>query len=299
EGHRIPTNPVAHLAAAYRDAERMLREGPSISPDDLVLEVHTVAVWSGVLEPVVDEDLRGPLRQVREAAALLASRSRATVAAFEAKLATRTANSAEQDTAAPESAAADPEPAEQPPTDADDAPETGTEPVPDAPAAAAEGIGEPTAGTPTATDTGGPESVTDGTPAPEPQEAPEPPAADDAPGDTAADTASGGTAAGSDPAPDGVPVPQDAPEPAGAVPDEGMHEARREASFLEQDRPQTTDGGQQTPEPDTAAAPTAPAPAGEDAPSDETARDASEEPTMTTPPIPETTDAPDEPITEE
>src|SRR5690606_29890158 len=103
----------------------------------------------------------------------------------------------------------------------------------------------------------------------------------------------------SDPAPDGVPVPQDAPEPAGAVPDEGMHEARREASFLEQDRPQTTDGGQQTPEPDTAAAPTAPAPAGEDAPSDETARDASEEPTMTTPPIPETTDAPDEPITEE
>ncbi|PNV30904.1 hypothetical protein C1708_33030 [Streptomyces sp. DH-12] len=294
DGQRIPTNPVAQLAAVYRDAERMLREGPSASPDDLVLEVHTVAVWSAVLEPVVDEDLRTPLRQVREAAALLASRSQATVAAFEAELATLTANSAEQNTAAPENAAADTEPAEQPPADADDAPETGTEPVPDAPAAAAEGIGEPTAGTPTATDTE-PESVTDDTPAPEPQEAPEPPAADDAPGDTAEDTAPGGTAADSDPAPDGVPVPQDAPEPAGAVPDEGMHEARREASFLEQDRPQTTDGDQQTPEPDTAAAP----PAGEDVPSDETARDASEEPTMTTPPIPETTDAPDEPITEE
>lgn len=298
EGQRIPTNPVAQLAAAYRDAERMLREGPSISPDDLVLEVHTVAVWSAVLEPVVDEDLRGPLRQVREAAALLASRSQATVAAFEAELATLTANSAEQNTAAPESASDDTEPAEQPPADADDAPETGTEPVPDAPAAAAEGLGEPPAGTPTATDTE-PESVTDDTQAPEPQEAPEPPAADDAPGDTTADTAPGGTAADSDPAPDGVPVPQDAPEPAGTVPDEGMHEARREASFLEQDRPQTTDGDQQTPEPDTAAAPTAPAPAGEDAPSDETARDASEEPTMTTPPIPETTDAPNEPITEE
>ncbi|HLL34261.1 MAG TPA: hypothetical protein VK545_10300, partial [Streptomyces sp.] len=137
DGQRIPTNPVAQLAAAYRDAERMLREGPALSPDDLVLEVHTVAVWSGVLEPVVDEDLRGPLRQVREAAALLAARSQATVAAFEAELATLTANSAKQNTAAPENAAADTEPAEQPSADADDAPETGTEPGPDAPAAAA------------------------------------------------------------------------------------------------------------------------------------------------------------------
>jgi hypothetical protein len=101
DGQRIPTNPVSQLAAAYRDAERMLQEGPSISPDDLVLEVHTVAVWSGVLESVVDEDLRGPLRQVREAATLLASRSRATVVAFEAELATLTANSTEQNTAAP------------------------------------------------------------------------------------------------------------------------------------------------------------------------------------------------------
>ncbi|WP_186779882.1 DEAD/DEAH box helicase family protein [Streptomyces salinarius] len=296
DGQRIPTNPVAQLSAAYRDAERMLREGPTISPDDLVLEVHTVAVWSGALEPVVDEDLRGPLRQVREAAALLASRSQATVVAFEAELAALTANSAEQNTAAPESAAADAEPAEQPPADTDDAPGTGTEPGPDAPAA--EGLGEAPA-----TDTE-PESATDDTPAPEAQEVPEPPAAaDDAPGDTAADTAPGDPAADSDPAPDGVTVPQDAPEPAGAVPDEGMHEARREASFLEQDRPQTTDGDQQTPEPDTATAPTDPdpdpAPAGEDTPSDETARDASEEPTMTTPPIPETTDAPDEPMTEE
>ncbi|WP_272910410.1 DEAD/DEAH box helicase family protein [Streptomyces mexicanus] len=299
DSQRIPTNPVAQLAAAYRDAERMLREGPAVSPDDLVLEVHTVAVWSGVLEPVVDEDLRGPLRQVREAAALLASRSRATVAAFEAELATLTAHSAEQNTTALESAAADTEPAEQPPAEVEDAPETRTEPGPDAPAA--EDLGEPSASTPTATDTE--PASTEDTPAPEdPQEAPEPPtAADDAPGDTAADTASGDTAAGSDPAPDGVPVPQDAPESAGAVPDEAMHEAQREASFHEQDRAQTADGEQQTPEPDTAAAPTAlaPAPAGEDAPSDETARDASEEPTMTTPPIPETTDTPDEPITEE
>ncbi|MEU0287457.1 hypothetical protein [Streptomyces sp. NPDC006147] len=287
DGQRIPTNPVAQLAAAYRDAERMLREGPAASPDDLVLEVHTVAVWSGVLEPMIDDDLRGPLRQVREAATLLASRSRATVAAFEAELATLTVNSAEQNTAAPENAAADTEPAEQPPSDAGDAP-----------AAAAEGVEEPPAGTPTTPDTE-PESVTTDTSTPEdPPESPEPPAAADAPGDTAADTAPGDASAGSDPAPDGVPVSKDAPEPKGVVPDKGMHEARREAPFLEQDRPQTTEGNQQTPEPDTAAAPTAPAPAGEDAPSDETARDASEEPTMTTPPILET-DAPDEPITEE
>ncbi|PJE97141.1 hypothetical protein CUT44_14260 [Streptomyces carminius] len=283
DGDGDPTNPIAQLAAAYQDAERTLREGPVGSPDDLVRQVHTVAAWSGALEAVVSDDLRGPLGQVREAARLLASRSRATVAAFEAELAALTASSAEQNTATPESAAA-----EQPPADADDAPETRTEPGPDEPAAATEGLGEPPAGTPPATDTET-ESATDNAPAPDPQKVPEPPAAvDDAPGDTATD---------SDPAPDRVPLPQDAPEPAGAAPDKGMHEARREASFLEQDRPQTTDGDQQTPETDTTAAPTTPA--GEDAPSDETARDASEEPTMTTPPIPEPTHAPDEPITEE
>ncbi|MFC9165848.1 hypothetical protein ACFTZ8_34240 [Streptomyces fungicidicus] len=36
-GQRIPTHPIAQLAAAYRDAELMLREGPVVSPDDLVL----------------------------------------------------------------------------------------------------------------------------------------------------------------------------------------------------------------------------------------------------------------------
>ncbi|MEU2380336.1 hypothetical protein [Streptomyces misionensis] len=289
DGQQIPTNPVAQLAVAYRDAERMLREGPAVSPDDLVLGVHTVAVWSGVLEPVVDEDLRGPLRQVREAAALLASRSRATVIAFEAELASLTANS-EEETTVPESAAADAEPAEQPLADADAIPAPPTELGPGDPAASADGLGEPPAGsTPIASDTGT-ETVTDDTPAADRQQAPEPSAGvDDAPDDTAAD---------SDPAPDRVPVPQDVLKPAGTVPDEGP-ETRREASFLDQDRPQTTGGGQQTPEPGTAAAPVAPAQAGEDAPSDETARDASEEPTMTTPPSPETTDAPDEPITEE
>ncbi|POX58841.1 hypothetical protein C3492_35505 [Streptomyces sp. Ru62] len=292
DGQRIPTNPVAQLATAYRDAERMLREGPAISPADLVLEVHTVAVWSGVLETVVNEDLRGPLRQVREAAALLASRSQATVAAFEAELAALTANSAERNTAAPQSAAADTGPAEQPPADADDAPEPRTEQGPDAPAAAAEGLGEPPAGTPTAdTET---ESVTDDNPAPAPRKERDPSAAvDDASGDTAADTV-----VDDDPASDRLPAPQTAPEPAGATPDEGMHEEQREASFHEKDRPQTTDGDQQTPEPGTAAAP-APALAGEAAPSDETVRDASEEPTMTTPPIPDTTEAPGEPTTEE
>ncbi|MEU4038645.1 hypothetical protein [Streptomyces collinus] len=289
DGQRIPTHPVAQLAAAYRGAERMLREGPAISPEDLVLEVHTVAVWSGVLEPAVDEHLRGPLGQVREAAALLASRSRATVVAFEAELAALTANSAGQ-TAAPKNAATNTGPAERPPADADDTPGTHTEPGPDDLAAAAEGLGEPPVGTPVVTDiqTG---SVTDGTAAPDPQEAPEPPATvDDAPGDIATD---------SGPAPDRVPVSQDAPEPASAVPDEGMLEAQREASFLEQDRPQTTDGDQQTPEPDTATVPTVQTPAGEDVPGDETARDASEELTMTTLPTPESIDGADEPITEE
>ncbi|MEV5774222.1 hypothetical protein AB0L49_23680 [Streptomyces antimycoticus] len=286
DGEGDPTNPVAQLAAAYRDAEQSLRDSPAGSLDDLLRHIHTVAVWSGALEPVVDEDLRGPLGQVREAAALLASRSRATVDAFEAELAALAANSAEQSAAVPESAASETEPAEQGPADVDDEPETRTDPGPAEPAA--EGLTELPAAAQTTTDT-----QTDDVPAPDPQEAQESPAAvDDAPGDSAADTA-----VDDDPAPDRVPVPQDAPEPAGTVPDEGMLEARREASFLEQDRPQTTDDEQQTPEPGTAAAPTAPA--GEDAPNDETARDASEEPTMTTPPIPETTDAPGEPINEE
>ncbi|MFJ3183910.1 hypothetical protein ACIPJN_36745 [Streptomyces sp. NPDC086796] len=270
-----PTNPVAQLAAAYRDAEQSLRDGPAGSPDDLVRQVHTVAVWSGALETVVDEDLRGPLGGVREAAVLLASRSQATVEAFETELATLAANSAEQAAAAPESAAAESSPAEQAPVDVDDEPET--------PASSTEPGPEPT-------DTDSAESSA--------AEAPEPPAAvDDAAEDTVADAVTDDT-----PAPEPAPDPQ---EPAVAVPDEGMHEARREASFLEQDRHQTADGDEQTPEPGTAAAPPepdpAPTPASEDAPGDETAQDASEEPTMTTPPIPETTDAPapDEPITEE
>ncbi|MGY1548261.1 DUF6884 domain-containing protein [Streptomyces sp. MN6] len=296
DGQRIPTNPVAQLAAAYRDTEQMLREGPAASPDDLVLEVHTVAVWSGVLEPVVDEDLRGPLRQVREAATLLASRSRATVAAFEAELATLSASSAEQNVAATEGAAAATEPAQQAPATAADVPETGTEPGLDASAPAAEDLRETPAGTLTKADTE-PESVTDDIPEPGSQEAPEPPAADDALGDTTEGTAQGDTAESGGLASDGVPVHQDVSEPADTVSDEGMHEARREASVLEQDRPQTTDSDHQASEPDAAAAPTAPAEEG--APSDETAQDASEDPTMTTPPIPDAIAAPQEPIVED
>ncbi|MGW3415603.1 hypothetical protein [Streptomyces sp. NPDC000888] len=297
DGSGEPTNPVAQLAAAYQDTGQFLSDDPAGTPEDMVRQVHTVAVWSGALEPVVDEDLRGPLGEVREAAALLAARSQATVEAFETELAALVANSAEQGAADLESAAAETGPAEQVPVDVDDepeAPEDSTEPGPNEPAADP-GPAEPSADaqTTTATET---DSVTDDDPAPDPQETQEPPAAVNAPEDTVADAA-----ADDSPAPDRVPDPQ---EPAVAVPDEGMHEARREASFLEQDRPQTTDGDeQQTPEPGTAAAPPdpAPTPASEDAPGDETARDASEEPTMTTPPIPETTDAPPpgEPTTEE
>ncbi|MCT9141803.1 hypothetical protein N4G67_22625, partial [Streptomyces violarus] len=257
DGSGDPTNPVTQLAAAYRDAGQSLRDGPAGSPDDLVRQVHTIAAWSGALEPVVGEDLRGPLGEVREAATLLASRSQATVEAFEAELAALSTNPAEE-------TAAETARAEQVPVAVDDepeAPEDTTEPGPGEPAADT-GPAEPPAAAQT---TAAPEmdGAPDDDPAPDPQEAPEPPAAAD-------------TAAGSDPEPDRAPDPQ---EPAVVVPDEGMHEARREASFLEQDHP---------------------TPASEDTP-DETARDASEEPTMTTPPIPETTDAPppDEPITEE
>ncbi|MEU2098646.1 hypothetical protein [Streptomyces globisporus] len=270
DGAGTPTNPVAQLAAAYRDAEQTLRDGPAGSPDDLVRQVHTVAVWSNALEPVVNENLRGPLREVRAASTLLASRSQATVEAFEAELAALSESPAEE-------TVADTAPAEQITVAVDDdqrTPEDTTEPSPDEPVADA-GPAEPTTTTP---DTDG---VTDSEP--EPEETPEPPAAAEAPENTAAD---------SDPEPD----PQ---EPADADPDEGMHEARRGASFLEQDRPRPTDGDQQTPEPGTAAAPQQPdpTPASKAAPGDETARDTSEEPTMTTP----QTDAlpPDEQITEE
>ncbi|MBW1603530.1 hypothetical protein JJV70_15740 [Streptomyces sp. JJ66] len=288
DGAGTPTNSVAQLAAAYRDAEQSRHDGPAGSPDDLVRQVHTVAVWSDALEPVVDEELRGPLREVRAAATLLASRSQATVEAFEAELAALSENPAE------ESAAAETAPAEQVSVAVDDEPEAPadtTEPGPGEPAADTGAAESPApAQSTTAPETDG---VTDDDPAPVAQEAPEPPAAAGPPENTAADSA---------PEPDRAPDPQ---EPAVAVPDEGMHEARREASFLEQDRPQPTDSDQQTPEPGTAAAPPEPdpdpTPASEDAPGDETARDASEEPTMTTPPIPETTDAPapDEQITEE
>ncbi|MFI9155713.1 hypothetical protein [Streptomyces sp. NPDC053367] len=260
DGDGDPTNPIAQLAAAYRDAEQSLRDSPAGSLDDLLLHIHTVAVWSGALEPAVDEDLRGPLGQVREAAALLATRSRATVAAFEAELAALAADSAEQSPAVPERAAPEAETAEQPAGIAG-APETRTESGPDDPAAAT--------------------GATQDTPAPGPQEAQESPAGvGPAPGDPVAD------------------ITQDT-EPAGAVLHEEMHETRREAPSTGHDRPQTADGDLQTPEPGTAAAPTAPAPAEEDAPSDETAQDASEEPTMTTPPVPETADTPGEPLTEE
>ncbi|MFC7639599.1 SNF2-related protein [Streptomyces thermogriseus] len=84
DGDGDPTNPIVQLAEAYQDAERALREGPAGSPDDLVRQVHTVAVWSDALETAVSDDLRGPLRQVREAAQLLAARSRATVESFKA-----------------------------------------------------------------------------------------------------------------------------------------------------------------------------------------------------------------------
>ncbi|WP_267770220.1 hypothetical protein [Streptomyces albidoflavus] len=109
DGTGTPANPVVQLAAAYRDAEQSLRDGPAVSPDDLVRQVHMVAVWSGALEPVVDEDLRGPLREMHKAAIILAARSQATVEVFEAELATLSADPTE------ESPAADEEPAEQGP----------------------------------------------------------------------------------------------------------------------------------------------------------------------------------------
>ncbi|MEU2717787.1 hypothetical protein [Streptomyces sp. NPDC007205] len=143
DGNGDPTNPVVQLAEAYRDAERTLREGPVGSPDDLVRQVHTVAAWSGALEPVVGEDLRGPLGQVRDAAGLLAARSRATVESFEAELAALAANSAGP-IAGMESEAAETEPAEQgeatslppqAPVNADAQAETRPEPEPGEPAA--------------------------------------------------------------------------------------------------------------------------------------------------------------------
>ncbi|MFD5589331.1 DEAD/DEAH box helicase family protein [Streptomyces sp. NPDC127063] len=100
QGSGDPTDPLVQLAEAYRDAERILREGPVGSPDDLVRQVHKLAAWSEALEPAVDKELRGPLREVREAAALLASRSQATVESFEAELAELAASSEGKATAA-------------------------------------------------------------------------------------------------------------------------------------------------------------------------------------------------------
>ncbi|MFE0063267.1 hypothetical protein ACFWZ5_45305, partial [Streptomyces sp. NPDC059003] len=80
-----PANPIAQLHAAYARAASTLRYGPDQGgADQVVREVHTVAAWSTALEAVVDEDLRAPLRGVKDAATVLASRSQATVAAFRA-----------------------------------------------------------------------------------------------------------------------------------------------------------------------------------------------------------------------
>ncbi|MFF4902535.1 DUF6884 domain-containing protein [Streptomyces sp. NPDC001068] len=136
DGSDEPTNPVAQLAAAYQDTAQFLSDNPAGTPEDMVRQVHTVAVWSGALEAVAAEDLRGPLREVREAAALLASRSQATVEAFEAELAALAANSGEQAAVDLESAAAEPGPDEQVSADVDSEPkpeESSTEP----------GLGEP------------------------------------------------------------------------------------------------------------------------------------------------------------
>ncbi|MFF8280033.1 hypothetical protein ACF05T_28720 [Streptomyces lateritius] len=189
DGLGDPTHPVAQLAAAYQEAEQSLRDGPAGSPGDLVRQVHTVAVWSGALETVVGEDLRGPLAEVREAATLLASRSQATVEAFEAELAALAANSAEQDAVDLESAAAEPEPAEQTPVDVDDEPEapaSSTEPGPGEPAADTDSA-ESAADAPAATDgdayaqlitlpaPGNPPADTPSAPTPPPRDAPEEP----------------------------------------------------------------------------------------------------------------------------
>ncbi|MCR8945062.1 DEAD/DEAH box helicase family protein [Streptomyces sp. OUCMDZ-4982] len=100
DGSGNPTNPVAQLGQAYTDAARILRTGPAGSADDVVREVHRVAAWSEALDPIVGEDLRGPLEQVRTAAMLLAARSQATVEAFENELAALAASPEKATTAA-------------------------------------------------------------------------------------------------------------------------------------------------------------------------------------------------------
>ncbi|MFI6209149.1 hypothetical protein ACIBAI_22545 [Streptomyces sp. NPDC051041] len=440
DGDGAPTNPIVQLAEAYRDAERTLREGPVGSPDDLVRQVYAVAAWSGALEAVVGDDLRGPLGQVREATRLLASRSRVTVESFEAELAALAANSEEQSTdsqsagveteSAEQDAAASP--AEQAPqgTDAGET-EARPGPEPGEPAADAAPVAEPPASGPeTATEkplfavgdrvylNGERYSVSEvsedgtilrsgegvelpaaevtyeqdmppvtserladgwwrysyrdrtytvtalpddlvrgrlatlsyvivdenndlvgrsfGTPtdrriiwayhnpgvlppdvvrwwrlsgstAPLPEytaaerayvEAGPPttqtPLHLDAPAQTTASTETDTVTDDDAAVPE--PGPQDVREPAPGV---GGTAAVEQPAGPDEQLPPAAEGEQQVAESGPAAAPTDAAPAGGDALSDETAQDASEEPTMTTPPIPETIDAPDEPAIEE
>ncbi|MDA5279944.1 SNF2-related protein [Streptomyces sp. Isolate_45] len=85
DGSGGPTNPVAQLSAAYQGAEQSLRNGPAGSPDDLVRQVRTVAVWSGALEAAAGEELAAPLGELSAAAHGLAARSQATIEAFAAE----------------------------------------------------------------------------------------------------------------------------------------------------------------------------------------------------------------------
>ncbi|MFE0453052.1 DEAD/DEAH box helicase family protein [Streptomyces sp. NPDC058914] len=133
-GSGDPTNPLVQLTEGYRDAERTLREGPVGSPDDLVRQVHTVAAWSEALEAVVGEDLRGPLREVREAASLLASRSQATVEAFEAELEALPDSQVAAGAEGTQVAATDAEPTEQAAADKTTGGRVSPEQIPEQPA---------------------------------------------------------------------------------------------------------------------------------------------------------------------
>ncbi|MFD3989708.1 DUF6884 domain-containing protein [Streptomyces californicus] len=145
DGAGSPTNAVAQLKDAYRRAALTLRDGPASSPDEVVRQVHTVAVWSGTLRRVVHEELRGPLEEVQQAAVRLAARSQATIDAFEEELAALATTSVEPTSVDPEEQDVLKENTEQTPSPAahdrlqeDATQQLETEPADDAEAAAAE-----------------------------------------------------------------------------------------------------------------------------------------------------------------
>ncbi|MET9399296.1 hypothetical protein [Kitasatospora sp. NPDC002965] len=87
-GFGSPDNAIAELDIAYNRVATM-RPADAGGPDRVLSNFYAVAAWSAVLAPAVEEELRGPLREVAVVALRLTARFQAAADAVRAQAATR------------------------------------------------------------------------------------------------------------------------------------------------------------------------------------------------------------------